>query len=135
MSHKDKKNKDESSSSSSASEVKPKHKDKKKVKDKKKPEKEKKSSKRGPRGAQWMTWKIPYQESSILGGSFMLAAKKGGVKEKELVKYIKKQGGNPVFIIRCLKKGHSKGWKWETDDSHDRLRITNYKVGDKKWHR
>ena len=117
-------------------------KDKKKKKDK--PEKEKKEKKekkgksgkkRGPKGAQWMTWKIPYQDESILGQAFKQAAVKGGVDLKKLKKFIEKAGGNPVFIIRGLRKGHSKGWKWDVDDSHGRLRVSNYKVGDKKWTR
>jgi|SRR5580698_8488549 hypothetical protein len=148
MSHKDKDSDASASSSSSASEAsdkkhKSKHKEKKvdKKKDKKKSKKpdkkdkkdKKKSSKRGPRGAQWLSWKIPYQESSILGQSFQLASKKGGVDLKKLEKQIKGWKGTPAFILRKLKKGHSKGFKWDVDDSHGRLRITGCKLVDKKW--
>jgi hypothetical protein len=153
MSHKDKdkasdasaseaSNSDESSSDSSSKKskhkekkVKTKSKDKKKdKKDKKKDKKSsKKSSKPGPRGAQWLNWKIPYQEGSALGQSFNLAAKKGGIDNKKLEKAIKKMKATPSFIISRLKKGHSKGFKWDVDDSHGRLRITGCKIVDKKW--
>jgi hypothetical protein len=150
MSHKDKDSDASASSSSSASEAsdkkhKSKHKEKKvdKKKDKKKSKKpdkkekkdKKKNGKRGPRGAQWLSWKIPYQESSILGQSFQLASKKGGVDLKKLEKAIKGWKGTPAFILRKLKKGHSKGFKWDVDDAHGRLRITGTKLVDKKWHK
>lgn len=109
----------------------------KKVKSKKdkkdKKDKKSKSSKRGPRGSQWMTWDIPFQEKSLLGQSFKLASKKGGIKEKELLKLIKKaKSNNPAFIMRLLKRGHNRGWKWEVDDSHDKLRLLSPKL-DKKY--
>lgn len=115
--------------------------DKKKVKKDKKSKssnkdkktKKTKGTKRGPKGAQWINWKIPYQESSILGQSFLLASKKGGIDIKKLGKQIKAWKGTPTFILRKLKKGHSKGFTWNVDDSNNRLRITNCKIADKKW--
>ena len=127
-------------SSSNAKVVTMKKRDKKtkkgKVKDKKskssKSKSKNKTSKRGPRGAQWMTWDIPFQESSILGQTFQMASKKGGVKVKDLSKFVKKHDGTPAFVIRLLKRGHNRGWTWEADDSHDKLRIMNAKL-DKKY--
>jgi hypothetical protein len=140
MGHKNKDNDSSASASSSSSDVsekkskKPKKEkaEKSSKKDKSKKKDKKESKKRGPRGAQWMTWKIPFQESSVLGQSFQQAAHKGGVELKKLEKEIKKAGGTPAFIIRLLKRGHNRGWKWDVDDSHGRLRVLNSKL-DKKF--
>ena len=133
---KDKTEKKEKSKDKKPEKEKKKSKPEKKDKGEKKEKKEKKSSKstkRGPRGAQWVNWKIPYQETSILGQSFQLASKKGGVDLKKLEKQIKTWKGTPAFILRKLRKGHSKGFKWDVDDAHGRLRITGCKLVNKKW--
>lgn len=115
-----------------------KHKKEKKEKKSKKEKKEKKSKggKRGPKGAQWLTWRgNPYQPGSILHEAFKEASQKGGISLEKLSKHIKKQGGTPVILIRKLRTCHSKGWTWEADDAHGRLRLTNLKLTDKKWKR
>jgi hypothetical protein len=126
---------DSSASDSSASDSSSKKSKKKgkKVKTAKKGKKDKKSKKsksgtRGPKGPQWTKWKEPFQPNSILQKTYSMAAKKGGIKDKDLVKFIKKAGGTPAFITRCLRKGENRGWTWDVDDAHGRLRITNAKL-------
>jgi hypothetical protein len=92
-----------------------------------------KSMKRGPKGPQWLSWRIPYQESSTSGTLFMLAMHKHGLKFKELKKVCKNTGANPAVMFKELRGGHCRGWGWTVDDAHDRLRITNVKIVDKRW--
>jgi hypothetical protein len=133
--HKSKKEKKvkEKTDKKSKKSSKPDKKEKKDKKSDKKSSKSSKSSKRGPRGVQWLNWKIPYQENSCIGQAFMLASKKGGVDLKKLEKSIKGWKGTPAFMLRKLRKGHSKGFKWDVDDSHGRLRILNTKLAHKNW--
>ena len=123
----------DASNSSDSSDVKGKTKKKSKEKKvtkkekKRKDKKEKKDGKRGPKSAQWKEWKEPYQPGSILNKAYQEASKKGGIEEKKLIKLITKWDGSPAFHLRILKRGQSKGFKWEVDDANGRLRILNVK--------
>jgi hypothetical protein len=109
-------------------------KEKKKAKVSKHKHKDKsKPGKRGPKGAQWRNWTIPYQESSIMGKLFTEAIKKGGIKIKDISKIAKKYGANPARALKYLRSGHSKGWVWNVDDSNNRVRVSNPRIGDKHW--
>jgi hypothetical protein len=109
---------------------KPKPKQKKKVKAK---VENKVNKKRGPKGAQWKSWKIPYQDSCTMGKVFLLAMKKGGIKLAQAIKIFKESGGDPTRGVRCLKSGHCRGWLWDSDDSHNRIRVSNVRIGNKNW--
>lgn len=112
---------------------KPKSHPKKKVVAKPKVHKAKGSDKRGPKDKQWKNWKIPLQESSIGGRMFLLASKRGGIKIKELTKLVTKWGGNASGVLKRLRAGSCRGWVWDTDDSKGRIRVSNWKIGNKSW--
>ena len=102
------------------------------VKKKHKDSKDKDHKKRGPKGVQWTKWRIPYQENSTSGELFFLAIRKHGVKLKELKQVCKKTGADPVVMLKALRSGRCRGWMWNVDDAHNRIRITNHHISSKK---
>lgn len=114
--------------------VKPKVKPKVKAKPKPKvKEIKKKHKKRGPKGVQWKGWKIPYQDSCTMGQLFIMCMKKGGMKRRDFIKFAEKRGAHVTRTLRNMLSGHSRGWIWDSDDSHNRIRVSNPRIANSNW--
>ena len=74
----------------------------------------------------------PYrQPGSILRIAFLACQK--GISETDLVKLIKSHGGGmgvtgTRVILKIMKRGHDKDFRWDVDDSKGRIKITNVRV-------
>jgi hypothetical protein len=92
---------------------------KKVAKEKKSPKKERKSKQTAP-----------FSETSIVGRAWALALK--GTSIKELSKFSKKEGCNPAWLLRKLRRGKTDynvhAWKWKVKEDDGKVKIYDAKV-------
>jgi outer membrane biosynthesis protein TonB len=93
---------------------------------KEKPEKKKKKkSSSGETSHRNSDMKTPFRETSILGKGWALAIK--GSSVKEITKYAKKEGSNPQWLLRALRRKKRFGWTWKVQEENGKFKIFNAK--------
>lgn len=69
----------------------------------------------------------PYRQvGSLIRQAFQMCLK--GTTEQELVRMITNRGGSPRVIVKILKQGYDREFRWDVLESRGKIKISNVRI-------